>query len=198
MLIRNAIASTLISGFAVIGLASVSLAVSCDRHNFESRYIPSGSMIPTIEVNDRVLIDKSIYRSSQPKRGDIIISNPTPTLQQQNYQDPFIARIIGLPGESIQIKQGKVFINKKTIKESYIQEAPAYNWGPVKIARNSYAVLGDNRNNSYDSHYWGLVTRNLIIGKAIAIWFPLARKRSLVDSPLPNCPLFQIEPVGKM
>ncbi|PSB01614.1 signal peptidase I [Merismopedia glauca] len=186
---------TRIFGGAVSGLfglfwVNTSLAITCDRTNFESRYLVSGSMLPTLQIDDRVIIDKLIYRSTKPKRGDIILFNPTPALEQQNFKDPFIHRVIGLPGERIQVKKGKVFINRKPLTENYLSEPPKYNWGPIKIPANSYAVLGDNRNNSYDSHYWGFLPRNLIIGKAISIWFPPERKRSLINSPLPNCPLF--------
>jgi signal peptidase I len=185
-----------ISGILILLSSNSVLAEACTRDELEARYIVSGAMLPTLEINDRLIIDKVIYRSTQAKRGDIILFNPPKSLQQSlpgvKPKDPFIKRVIGLPGETIQVKKGKVFINRKPIKEDYINEPPAYNWGPVKVPKDSYAVLGDNRNNSYDSHYWGFVPKDLIIGKAILIYLPRERRKVLTNSPLLNCPIFKI------
>jgi signal peptidase I len=136
------------------------------RDSVESRYIPSEAMLPTFQAGDRVLIDKRIYRSTHPKRGDIVIFHPTPTLRQQQFNDPFIKRVIGLPGEKIAVKAGKVYVDDFPLKESYLNESPQYDYPATLVPVNSYFVLGDNRNNSYDSHYWGFVPREYIIGKA--------------------------------
>lgn len=148
----------------------------------ETRYIPSGAMLPTLQVKDRVLIDKTAYRSQPPQRGDIVIFQPTETLRKQNFRDAFIKRVIGLPGERLEIKNGLVYINRKPLQEKYIQERPDYQYGPVVIPTDQYFMLGDNRNNSYDSHYWGFVPRSLIIGKAIVIYCPVERQRVLNPS----------------
>jgi signal peptidase I len=189
---QSKIYSFAISGILTLLWSNSVLAETCTRNEFEARYIVSGAMLPTLQINDRLIIDKVVYRSTKPKRGDIILFNSTPALQQQNFKDPFIKRVIGLSGETIEVKKGKVFINRKPLKERYIQEAPKYNWGPVKIPKDSYAVFGDNRNNSYDSHYWGFVRKDFIIGKAILIYLPRERRKVLISSPLPKCPLFEI------
>lgn len=147
--------------------------------DFETRYIPSESMIPTLETNDFIVIDKSLYRSELPQRKDLILFNPTEALQEQQFTDPFIFRIIGLPGETIEVKEGKIYINGQLLQENYIAEEPDYEWGPELIPDEHYAVLGDNRNNAYDSHYWGFVPRELIIGKATSIFWPPKRIRDL-------------------
>lgn len=149
------------------------------RKAFEARYIPSGAMLPTLQINDRLLVDKQIYQSQAPKRGDIVVFQPTQALRQQNFQTAFIKRIIGLPGETVEIKNGKVFVNNRPLVEKYIAEPPRYRYGAVKVPANAYFMLGDNRNNSYDSHYWGFVPRSLIIGKAIGLYCPIARQRLL-------------------
>ncbi len=141
----------------------------------EARYIPSESMLPTLKVNDRLFVDKLTYRFSNPKRGDIVVFHPTPALEAQNFKDAFIKRIIGLPGDQIKVQSGLVYINGKAIQEQYIYEPPQYDFATVKVPANSYFVMGDNRNNAYDSHYWGFVPRDYIIGKATKRYWPLDR-----------------------
>lgn len=158
----------------VIGL---SLVLSFGIRTFvaEARYIPSGSMEPTLQINDRLIIDKLSYDFESPKRGDVIVFKPTKTLRQQNFHDAFIKRVIGLPGEKVEVKYGRVYINDSLVQESYIAARPNYQWGPVIVPSGSYLVLGDNRNNSYDSHYWGFVPRHDIIGRAVFRFWPLNR-----------------------
>ena len=141
----------------------------------EARYIPSGSMLPTLQINDRLIIDKISYDFSNPKRGDIVVFNPTKTLEAENYHEAFIKRVIGLPGDRVEVKNGKVFVNNIPLKENYLEAPPNYQWSSVVVPANSYLVLGDNRNNSYDSHYWGFVPRQNIIGKAMFRFWPLNR-----------------------
>lgn len=142
-------------------------------------YIPSESMLPTLKVNDRVIVDKVAYRTQLPKRGDLILFNPTQVLQDQKFDKPFIKRVIGLPGETIAVKGGKVYVNQKPLQENYLQESPAYELESVTVPANEYFVLGDNRNNSYDSHYWGSVPRDLIIGQVVWRIYPIDRAGSL-------------------
>lgn len=166
--------NTLIEGLKTISL-SLLLALGIRTFVAEARYIPSGSMEPTLQINDKLIIDKISYDFSPPQRGDIIVFNPTETLQEENFHDAFIKRVIGLPGEKVEVKNGKVYINNKPLTENYIKAKPNYQWGPVVVPANSYLVLGDNRNNSYDSHYWGFVPRNKIVGKAILRFWPINR-----------------------
>lgn len=149
----------------------------------EARYIPSSSMRPTLEVNDRLIIEKLSYLFREPIRGDVIVFNPTESLKAENFKDAFIKRIIGLPGEIVEVKTGKVYVNGKKISEEYIFEAPDYNYGPSRIPEDEYLVLGDNRNNSYDSHYWGFVPKKKIIGKAFVRFWPFDRLGSLYKQP---------------
>jgi signal peptidase I len=116
---------------------------------------------------------------SVSKWGEIVVFSPTETLKQQNFKDAFIKRIIGLPGEKVQVKGGKIYINDQPIAENYIQEPTNYQLGPVTVPPHSYFVLGDNRNNSYDSYYWGYVPRENIIGKATKRFWPFNRMGSI-------------------
>ncbi len=139
----------------------------------QSYYVPADSMSPTLKIGDRFIIDKTAYKIKSPQRGDIIIFNPTPILRQQKFKDKFVKRVIGIPGDRVEVSNGKVYINGRTIVEKYLSEAPKYNWSSTALTpdgvvpKGQYLVLGDNRNNSYDSHYWGFVDRNLIVGKMI-------------------------------
>lgn len=153
----------------------------------EARYIPSGSMLPTLQINDRLIIDKISYNFHNPNRGDIIVFSPTDTLKQQNFKDAFIKRLIGLPGDQVEVKEGKVYVNNQPLnQENYIEEKPNYTFGPVTVPPNQFLVLGDNRNNSYDSHYWGFVPRDRIIGRAVVRFWPLNRVGEI--DPIPQYP----------
>ncbi|MEI2583979.1 signal peptidase I [Scytonema sp. PRP1] len=167
--------------FDTIKTISVSLIIALGIRSFvtEARYVPSGSMEPTIQPGDHLIIDKISYDFTSPQRGDIVVFNPTKTLQEDNFHDAFIKRVIGLPGDKVEVKNGQVYINGLPIKENYIEAKPDYNWGPVIVPANSYLVLGDNRNDSFDSHYWGFVPRNKIIGRAILFFWPLNRIREI-------------------
>lgn len=168
---------------------SVFLALGIRSLVAEARYIPSGSMLPTLQINDRLIIDKVSYRFSNPVRGDIVVFNPTAELERQKFKDAFIKRVIGLPGDRVEVKGGKVYVNGKVLVEKYIDEAPEYNWKSTELTPDGvvpeghYLVLGDNRNNSYDSHYWGFVPKDKIVGKAIVRFWPIDRAGGIDPQP---------------
>jgi signal peptidase I len=163
-----------IEGLKTIGLSAI-LAVGIRQFVAEARYIPSESMLPTLKVNDRLIIDKVSYHLNKPQRGDIVVFNPTKALEEQKFHDAFIKRVIGLPGDRVAVRGGRVFINEQPLRENYIQERPQYELETVTVPNDSYMVLGDNRNNSYDSHYWGFVPKEKIIGRAVVRFWPFDR-----------------------
>jgi signal peptidase I len=171
-----------LEGLKTIGLSAI-LAVGIRHFVAEARFIPSESMLPTLKVDDRLIIDKMSYNFNQPQRGDIVVFNPTDALKEQKFNDAFIKRVIGLPGDRVKVKEGKVLVNDQPIPESYIKEIPQYEFESVTVPANSYFVLGDNRNNSYDSHYWGFVPKDRIIGRAVVRFWPFDRLGSIQPDP---------------
>lgn len=161
-------------GLKTIGIG-LALAFGIRTFVAEFRYIPSASMEPTLQINDRVIVDKVSYRFHAPQRHDIVVFHPTAPLLKINVRSALIKRIIGLPGEQVQVKGGIVYINQRPKMERYIAAPPNYTWGPQTVPPNSYLVLGDNRNQSFDGHNWGFLPRERIIGRAVVRFWPMSR-----------------------
>ncbi len=151
--------------------------------NVEIFEIPSSSMLPTLEVGDRILVQKS--DNYLPKQGDLIVFTEPETAQnldqptEHNQQRFFIKRVIGKPGQTVQVTNGIVYINRQPLPEKYILESPNYELPPMIAPVNSYFVMGDNRNDSFDSHVWGFLPQHEIIGRAYKIYWPSTRIRPL-------------------
>ena len=136
----------------------------------DARVVPTPSMLPTIQLQDRLIVDKISYKFSEVKRGEVIVFHPPTNLDQGT---DWVKRVIGLPGEKVEIRDGKVFINEKELTEPYELEKPNYTYGPIVVPEGSYFVLGDNRNNSMDSHYWGELLSQNIVGKVLIRYWPI-------------------------
>ncbi len=175
--------NTVVEIIKTIAMAAV-LSFGIRTFVAEARYIPSSSMEPTLLINDRLIIEKMTYRFNEPKRGDVIVFNATEALEAQNFTEAFIKRIIGLPGDTVVVSNGEVIVNNQVLEEIYIKDAPDYEYGPVTVPNGEYLVLGDNRNNSYDSHYWGFVPDGKIIGRAFVRFWPPKRLGSLYEKPV--------------
>lgn len=182
----------------------------------EIRWIPSGSMNPTLVEGDRIVVERYSRFFESPKRGDIMVfyppstslsRNPVPLLARLTgifcKDVAYIKRVIGLPGDTIEIKQEKdgsayVYINGKKYEEDYIKSVYEYpscpdknanpillmsdqvmKCGPFKLDDRSYFMMGDNRGNSQDSRYWGVLDKDRFVGRAVFVFWPLNRMKVL-------------------
>jgi signal peptidase I len=211
----TSIAREFLDPFIIAGIAAWILITFVAR----TYYIPSGSMLPTLQIHDVLLVDKFEYRFRAPREGDIVVfPPPVPT------PDDFIKRVIGRPGDTLRIASGTVFVNGKGLIEPYVAEKPAYalevrNYGiwvsygaswqrldpstanvppaslwtaPDRIPPHCYIMLGDNRNDSEDSHIWGFAQdagrfasgpraggRGGFTGRAFLIFWPPSQAKIL-------------------
>jgi signal peptidase I len=132
------------------------------------------SMLPGIEQGDYILVTKATYFLGEPQRGDIIVLH-----SPQDTKTDLIKRIIALPGDTVEIKDDTVFVNNTALVEPYIMEPPHYTLPSEEIPAGQYFVLGDNRNNSSDSHRGWTLPRKNIIGKAWITYWPPYRWRTI-------------------
>jgi len=153
----------------IAGTLIIILALILIINAVSGRYkVIGSSMLPTLVDGEYVLASKMAYWIGEPQRGDIIVLRPPAG------DVPYVKRIIGLPGERVAVRDGRVFINDVVLNEPYIS-GPAMYTGEWVVAENTYFVLGDNRNNSSDSHAFGVVPREHILAKAIMGYWPLKR-----------------------
>lgn len=140
------------------------------RFAIENYRIEGYSMEPNFHDGQFLLVNKINYLIGHPQRGDVIVFRYP--YSQPNNPKNYIKRIIGLPGEKVQVTNGKVYVNDVRMDEPFPFNHAAYDWGPVTVGPDEYFVLGDNRPESSDSHSWGLLPARNIIGKAWVSYWP--------------------------
>ncbi len=135
-------------------------------NTFTGRFrIDGSSMEPNLHDGEYVIVNRAVYHLHSPQRGDIVVF-------RRDGGREFIKRVIGLPGDVVQVQGGRVIVNGVPLDEPYIAQPNAYTMEPRPVAPNEYFVLGDNRNNSSDSHNWGTIALNTIDGKAWVTYWP--------------------------
>ena len=168
---KSSFVKELLQWAAAIILAAA-VAIAADHFLIVNAQIPSGSMENTIMPGDRIIGNRLAYAYSDPQRFDIIIFR-----YPDDESQLFIKRIIGLPGETVEIIDGRIYINgsDEPLKDVETKEPASGTFGPYEVPEDCYFVMGDNRNNSLDSRYWTntFVSRDKILGKAVFRYWPL-------------------------
>ncbi|MCR5025717.1 MAG: signal peptidase I [Lachnospiraceae bacterium] len=154
-------------------LAAVLVALFINNFIIVNATVPSSSMEKTIMTNDRVIGLRLAYMDSDPERGDIIIFK-----FPDNEKILYIKRVIGMPGETVEIHNGEVTIDGEILSEPYLTTTTEGDFGPYIVPEGHYFMMGDNRNNSADSRYWNntYLSRDKIVGKAVLRYWPSVKK----------------------
>jgi len=146
----------------------------------EPRWIPSGSMLPTLQIQDKILVEKistkiNLKNNLKNLKNNIIVFNPPENLINAGYESDIalIKRVIGVPGDKVEVKDGNLYINDNIQTNFIIDNNINYSMEAIIVPDNSLWVMGDNRNNSMDSHIWGPLPYEKIIGRAIIRYWPL-------------------------
>jgi signal peptidase I len=174
---------------AVVALVLVALAILTPGLVFQHFWVPTPSMAATLVPGDHVLVDRLAYRVRAPHRGDVVVFHPP------GLSEVFIKRVIGVPGDTVSLADGAVYVNGNRLAEPYIRESagaperteawPSWTGGPWSLAApytvppGQYFVMGDNRTDSDDSRDWGPVPRAAILGEAIVTFWPVDHLRLL-------------------
>lgn len=135
----------------------------------EPHSVSGSSMDDTFKDKDYVLVDKISYRFKAPQKGDVIVFNPPAAAENTNR---FIKRIIATPGDTIEIKDGLTYINNQSINEKFVTYTSLKDSSSITLKPDEYFVMGDNRNVSYDSRYWGTITKDEIQGRVLLRLYP--------------------------
>jgi len=176
----------------VLVLIALLLAVLVKTLAFQAFYIPSGSMEETLQINDRVLVNKISYRFGDPHRGDVVVFDRTPNTDENVVEALFrnlaesigvrtpeadlIKRVVGLPGETIEIRGNTILIDGEPLDEPYLAEGiRTERMDSLTVPADEYFVMGDNRSRSQDSRFFGTIGRDEIVGRAFVIIWPPSR-----------------------
>ena len=159
-------------------LVWLALALALRLWVVEPRWIPSGSMLPTLQLQDRVLVEKLRPRLGRPlQAGMVVVFHPPQALVAAGY-DPnaaLIKRVVATAGDRVEVSDGRLLRNGAPVAPDWAAEAMDYRFGPVQVPPDSLLVLGDNRNASLDSHLWGPLPADAVIGTAVWRYWPLSR-----------------------
>lgn len=150
-------------------LMAVVFGVILTQFIIVSAVVPTGSMEDTIQPGDRIIGWRLNYLFSDPQRGDIVIFK-----YPDDEKKLYVKRVLGLPGDTLEVKSGVVYINNQPLDEPYIKEPPFEDGGPWTVPEDSYFMMGDNRNHSHDSRFWQntFVAEDKILGKVIFRYWP--------------------------
>lgn len=181
----------------ILIIVALGIALVIKTFVVQAFYIPSGSMENTLMIGDRVLVSKFLYRFTEPKYGQVVVfvspyGDRTPEVDRgpfgnffnsiaeglglKSTEKDFIKRVIATEGQTIQVKQGAVYVNDHRLTEPYLHDSsPIPDYGPTKVPKGRLFVMGDNRNNSQDSRVFGPIPKSSILGRAFVLIWPPSR-----------------------
>ena len=137
----------------------------------EARRVPSGSMLPTIQLEDQVIVDKFFFKNfDHISPGDIIVFHPPASA---HATEDYIKRVVGLAGDKLEIRNHTTYVNDQPLYEPYVVDQSKNDYGPIVIPADSVFVMGDNRNNSADSRVWGFLPTKNITGRTLFRYWPM-------------------------
>lgn len=195
---RTSVAVRTIRELPVLFFVALLIAFLVKTFVAQAFYIPSGSMLPQLQLYDRVVVSKVAYKLHEPRRGDIVVFDepirdyvPEPddgnsvgkavnwVLERVGIVPPstdeFIKRVVALPGETVEGRDGKIFIDGRELREPYLDATVRTgSFGPVTVEEGELWVMGDNRGNSQDSRVFGAIDQDTVVGRAIVKVWPLA------------------------
>lgn len=153
-------------------ISAVLISFALKMFVLDSRIVPTSSMVPTIDAGDRIIMLRFPYFfGGRPQTQDVVVFAPN---EEFESNDDLLKRVIGLPGDVVEVKENKVFVNGAALSEPYLNESPQYEYGPVTVPEGCYFMLGDNRNRSRDSHMWDdpFVPFSSVKGKVVLCYWP--------------------------
>ncbi len=159
---------------------SLATALAVKAVALDARYVPSESMVPTLEVGDYFLLDKLSLRFRDPKRGDVVCFRPPPQMRLKGTgldggSVCFVKRVVGVPGDRVCVRHGRLHVNGVAQREPYVGSRASYSMRATTVPSGHVFVLGDNRDASYDSHVWGALATDRLLGLALCTYWPLRR-----------------------
>jgi signal peptidase I len=146
--------------------------------------VEGSSMLPGLENGQRLIVNKTAFLFKAPQRGEVVVIHPPPSISSPDKQ--WVKRVIGLPGDTIRVEKGIVYVNNFPLDEPYIKESPHYSMANFKVPADNYFVMGDNRNASTDSHYGWTVTRQNVVGEVWLRFWPVNQWGIIHPFPLAN------------
>ncbi|WP_311764810.1 signal peptidase I [Paenibacillus agricola] len=157
----------------------ITLAVSFTFNTFvaQGMRVPTGSMLPTIQLEDKLLVEKMVALTDF-QFGDVVVFYPP---LPDKKDERFVKRLVGLPGDTIEVKAGTLYRNGLAVVEPYVKETMTYTFGPIEVPQDQYIFLGDNRNESLDAHLWPtpFVDKSQLVGKVMFRYFPFDQMGAL-------------------